>query len=79
PVPAVDYFTIDISGMSDDAELFLYDITGKLMIKEVLLSDNNYYSFSKDINVSNIRSGIYFLHLIEVNNPNPEILKLIIN
>ncbi|NNC44661.1 MAG: T9SS type A sorting domain-containing protein, partial [Winogradskyella sp.] len=79
PVPAVDYFTIDIRGMSDDAELFLYDITGKLMLKEVLISDNNYYNFSKDINVSNIRSGIYFLHLIEENNPNPEILKLIIN
>ncbi|NQX85983.1 MAG: DUF1028 domain-containing protein [Flavobacteriaceae bacterium] len=67
PNPALDYITL-VNKTDENYDLFLLDITGKLIFKESIYK-------TKNLNISQYKSGIYFLKII---NDNRIIVKKII-
>ncbi len=63
PNPAEDIAWIQITGLADRSsgklEISLFDLTGRLILHEVILADNNEYSGSFDL--SQIPQGFYIL------------------
>lgn len=56
PNPADNYVKIKISGNVEKTNLYLYDITGKLVLKDVILSE-------KTLNTSQLEQGVYFIKM----------------
>jgi Secretion system C-terminal sorting domain len=60
PIPVINQFEIEINNTKENnAELYLYDYTGKIIIKsKALKNGNNIY---KTLNISNLNIGTYIL------------------
>lgn len=61
PNPAKDFITINLEDKFNNLTLEFLDITGKILYKNTYLSNNN--TFNTQINVSNYKSGVYFIRL----------------
>ena len=63
---SADVLKVKISGMDrvDVDQLVIYDITGKIIYKEQIRTDENTQSLDKEINSSQFSSGIYIVRLI---------------
>ena len=77
PNPASDYVNVEISGLFNASQIEIYDITGKRIIKQAVLNENLDGSITKRVNVSQLRSGIYILKLVDEDKE--LVKKLIVN
>jgi len=73
PNPASDKIILNIDGFDDPSHLEIYDITGKSILNQMILSHNK----TEIIDVSMLKPGIYFIKLS--NNEQSLSKKLIIN
>ncbi len=61
PNPVSDILSIDLA-KTDNCELYLYDITGKLLLQKSVSS------YPAQINVSGLKPGVYLLSIIDRKN-----------
>lgn len=57
PNPTTDYFTILIPNLKEEKEFEMYDVTGRLVLKQTLINHET------QINVSNLAKGLYYTNL----------------
>ena len=67
PNPASEIVNIRLSGTVALSRVYLYDITGKLIHSERMVNDNLSISSQKQIDISALHPGIYFIKMTDVN------------
>ncbi|MCD4791465.1 MAG: T9SS type A sorting domain-containing protein, partial [Bacteroidales bacterium] len=55
-------FTLEVSGMDKEIEVFIYDLTGRLLFEEKMLNSNN-EQLRKQYNITYLSKGIYTIRL----------------
>lgn len=73
PNPTSSLFHMNIQGFVGKLDMSIVDMTGKAVYSEKLEIDNN---FNKDVDVSNLAKGVYYLKMISENGVRTE--KLIV-
>ena len=58
PNPAQDMVTINATSIGNNIEISLYDISGKLVMSDEFIALKE-----KQLDISSLKSGLYFLHM----------------
>ncbi|WP_179006928.1 T9SS type A sorting domain-containing protein [Winogradskyella forsetii] len=64
PNPASDIVNIKYSGVLVVSDVHIYNVTGKLVQRTKILNENISTSSTKQIDISSLQSGVYFVKLI---------------
>ncbi|WP_178988434.1 T9SS type A sorting domain-containing protein [Winogradskyella schleiferi] len=64
PNPASDIVNIKYSGVLVVSDVYIYNVTGKLVQRTKVLNENISTSATKQIDISSLQSGVYFVKLI---------------
>ncbi|WP_179367662.1 Ig-like domain-containing protein [Winogradskyella forsetii] len=64
PNPASDIVNIKYSGVLVVSDVHIYNVTGKLVQRTKILNENISTSATKQIDISSLQSGVYFVKLI---------------
>ncbi|MDN3493749.1 T9SS type A sorting domain-containing protein [Winogradskyella bathintestinalis] len=64
PNPATDIVNIKFSGVLTVSDVNIFDVTGKLVHRTKILNENIGTSTTKQIDISSLQSGVYFVKLI---------------
>ncbi|WP_299362287.1 Ig-like domain-containing protein [Winogradskyella sp.] len=67
PNPASDIINVRLSGSTALSRVYLYDITGKLIYADRMVNDNLSISTTKQIDVSGLHPGMYYVKMTDVN------------
>ena len=64
PNPTSDVLNIKLAGLYSTSKLYIYDISGKIIISETMDETVEGSPFTKQLNLNNLNSGLYLLKLI---------------
>ncbi|WP_111682641.1 Ig-like domain-containing protein [Winogradskyella tangerina] len=67
PNPATDQVNIRLQGTMALSRIYLYDITGKLIFSDMISNENLSVSATRQIDVSNLVPGIYYVKMVDIN------------
>ena len=67
PNPASDQVNIRLQGTMALSRVYLYDITGKLIYSDIISNENLSISEVRQIDVSNLRPGVYYIKMIDID------------
>ena len=62
PNPVKNKFTLEVSGMDKEIEVFIYDLTGRLLFEDKMVNLNN-DQLQKQYNITYLSKGIYTIRL----------------
>jgi uncharacterized protein YjdB/predicted transcriptional regulator len=77
PNPATNLVNIKLSGSVNLTNVYLYDITGKLIHKARISNENLSSSSTTKIDISQLQTGIYYIKMVDINRDISK--KLIVN
>ncbi|WP_353777530.1 T9SS type A sorting domain-containing protein [Winogradskyella sp. 3972H.M.0a.05] len=77
PNPTSDILNVKMTGLYNTSKLYLYDLSGKVLISSDIEDTLSGDPFTKQLNLNNLNSGIYF---VRIEYDNQEIIeKVIVN
>jgi len=62
PNPVKNKFTLEVTGMDKEIEVFIYDLSGRLLFEDKMLNSNN-GQLRKRYNITYLSKGIYTIRL----------------